>query len=200
MIVCSTFALSLGAFAAQSKRANETYSATTDEGSELDGVDRSNAAPTYIAPAIQTTTLETPAPPKAAHVSKKKTKKSKVSLVSTASANPNFDPVPRGQEESIARRLKLVEIMIRRYGRAYDYRMHTLRDLENILAKLDAESAKNQPPVQQVQYQPQPIQVVAPPAPDANRNTMSPAPTAGTPVNEDGLEDSDSAAAAARSF
>jgi hypothetical protein len=38
----------------------------------------------------------------------------------------------------MGRRLQLVDSIIRRYGRAYDYRTHTIRELEQILAKLNA--------------------------------------------------------------
>ncbi len=48
-----------------------------------------------------------------------------------------FDPVPSDQVEALGRRLKLVETLIQRHGRAYDYRMYTIRDLERILASLD---------------------------------------------------------------
>jgi uncharacterized protein YkwD len=48
-----------------------------------------------------------------------------------------FDHVPSDQVDSIARRLKLVEVLLRKYGRAYDYRIHTLSELETILANLE---------------------------------------------------------------
>lgn len=60
----------------------------------------------------------------------------------TPGADPkiNFDQVPAGQAESVAQRLKYVEIIIRKYGRAYDYRTMTLRDLQAVLGQLDAAS------------------------------------------------------------
>lgn len=50
----------------------------------------------------------------------------------------SYDPVPSDQINALGRRLQLVDALIRRHGRAYDYRTHTVRDLELILAKLDA--------------------------------------------------------------
>lgn len=50
----------------------------------------------------------------------------------------DFDPVPSEHAASIAGRLKLVEVLITRYGRAYDYRIHTQRELEAILNELEA--------------------------------------------------------------
>jgi hypothetical protein len=49
-----------------------------------------------------------------------------------------YDPVPSDQIDALGRRLQLTDALIRRHGRAYDYRTHTVRDLELILAKLDA--------------------------------------------------------------
>lgn len=52
-------------------------------------------------------------------------------------AAPAYDPVPASQAEPIIKRLKLVEELIRKYGRAYDYRNHTLKQLEGVLASLE---------------------------------------------------------------
>jgi hypothetical protein len=49
-----------------------------------------------------------------------------------------YDPVPSDQIDALGRRLELVDALVRRHARAYDYRTHTVRDLELILAKLDA--------------------------------------------------------------
>jgi hypothetical protein len=49
-----------------------------------------------------------------------------------------YDLVPSDQIDPLARRLQLVEALIRRHARAYDYRIHTVPELETILAKLDA--------------------------------------------------------------
>jgi hypothetical protein len=51
-----------------------------------------------------------------------------------------FDRVPLTQADGIARRLRLVEDIMRRHGRAYDYRSLTVHDLEMILAELDAQA------------------------------------------------------------
>lgn len=52
-----------------------------------------------------------------------------------ATAKPAlFEPVPAEQIEAISKRLKLVDLILRKYGHAYDYRMHTLRELETVLA------------------------------------------------------------------
>lgn len=59
-----------------------------------------------------------------------------------------FESVPHEQVEPIAKRLQVVEALLRRHGRAYDYRMHTLKELENILASLEPELPP--PPAPQV--------------------------------------------------
>ena len=48
-----------------------------------------------------------------------------------------FDPVPSDQADSLVRRLHLVEALITRHARAYDYRIHTVKELEGVLAELD---------------------------------------------------------------
>jgi hypothetical protein len=60
--------------------------------------------------------------------------------VSTRWQSARFDPVPQPQRDGIARRLGLVEEILRKHGRAYDYRSLTVRDLETILAELDAQA------------------------------------------------------------
>lgn len=52
-----------------------------------------------------------------------------------------FDPVPSDHIESIAGRLLIVEEILRKYGRAYDYRSHTTNELQRILTKLDRAAA-----------------------------------------------------------
>ena len=59
----------------------------------------------------------------------------------------SYDLVPSDQLDPLAKRLQLVELLIRRHARAYDYRTHTVRELGMILAKLDAETT----PVSQAQ-------------------------------------------------
>ena len=50
----------------------------------------------------------------------------------------NFDPVPPTRVDSILKRVKLVETLLKKYGRAYDYRTVTTQDLEKILAQLES--------------------------------------------------------------
>ncbi len=52
-----------------------------------------------------------------------------------------YDPVPTEHRVSILRRLKLIEALIERHGRAYDYRLFTTPDLEAILKQLDGPQA-----------------------------------------------------------
>ena len=49
-----------------------------------------------------------------------------------------FELVPANQAEPIIHRLKIVEELIRKHGRAYDYRMHTIKELQSILSQLDS--------------------------------------------------------------
>lgn len=51
-----------------------------------------------------------------------------------------FESVPPEQIEGISQRLKLIDQLLRKYGRAYDYRIHTIKELENILSELDAKA------------------------------------------------------------
>jgi hypothetical protein len=51
-----------------------------------------------------------------------------------------YDRVPIEQTNGVAKRLGLVEEILRKHGRAYDYRSLTVRDLEQILAELDAQA------------------------------------------------------------
>ncbi len=57
----------------------------------------------------------------------------------------SFDTVPDEQKDGISKRLELVSQLIKRHGRAYDYRQHTLKELRTILAELD-EKAFQVPP------------------------------------------------------
>lgn len=58
----------------------------------------------------------------------------------------SYDPVPSDQIDALSRRLQLVDALIRRHARAYDYRTHTVHDLELTLAKLDASIAPKAAP------------------------------------------------------
>lgn len=60
-------------------------------------------------------------------------------------ASAAFDPVPSDQSPALVKRLRLVELLISRHGRAYDYRVHTVRELESMLAQLDSPGASKRP-------------------------------------------------------
>jgi len=47
-----------------------------------------------------------------------------------------YDKVPPNYRELMLDRLEIVKALIRDHGRAYDYRIHTKRDLEKVLADL----------------------------------------------------------------
>jgi hypothetical protein len=49
-----------------------------------------------------------------------------------------FDQVPRERRDTIRGRLVLVDRLILRFGRAYDYRTHTTAELRAILTELEA--------------------------------------------------------------
>lgn len=77
-------------------------------------------------------------------------------------ATASFDTVPAGQSDAILQRLKIVENLVRKYGRAYDYRAHTLKELQLIQSTLESTAA----PVAAPQAAPIPTApVVAAPAP-----------------------------------
>jgi hypothetical protein len=118
----------LPAFAAQPRKAvqQEVYSATESETDEP------------AAPALPLTVAR---PKQAAGIAKpNQTAPSKIAPKLPDSAL-SYDLVPSDQVDPLAKRLALVETLIRRYSRAYDYRTHTVRDLQMILAKLEAANA-----------------------------------------------------------
>lgn len=85
------------------------------------------APPQEIYPAMETEDLRTtPAPAKSPKA---------------PAQDLSYDPVPSDQIDGMATRLHLVEALIRRHGRAYDYRVHTVRELQAILAKLETPPA-----------------------------------------------------------
>jgi hypothetical protein len=57
----------------------------------------------------------------------------------------SFDSVPSPQIGPVTQRLKVVEEILTRFGRAYDYRSHTLRELQAILKQLDEVTRPDQP-------------------------------------------------------
>jgi hypothetical protein len=60
-----------------------------------------------------------------------------------AQASPNYDTVPIEQTDAFVKRLGLVTEILKKYGRAYDYRMHTLKELETVLAELGRAEVKS---------------------------------------------------------
>lgn len=121
LISLMTSSLASSAFAKSPRKKLETYPATDEAaGSFADGLDEPLPHPT---PA--------PAP---------KGIKSRVlsnQAQATKSKKILFDLVPENQIEPIASRLELVGEIIRKHRRAYDYRVHTVKELEQILAALD---------------------------------------------------------------
>ncbi|HTL13450.1 MAG TPA: hypothetical protein VL588_13235, partial [Bdellovibrionota bacterium] len=49
----------------------------------------------------------------------------------------HYDPVPSDQVGPLVNRLELVAQLMARYGRAYDYRIYTTRELQEILGGLE---------------------------------------------------------------
>ena len=64
----------------------------------------------------------------------------------TAGDRFSFDPVPQAHAESVAGRLAIVADLIRRHGRAYDYRALTTQELETIRGELDRADGAGPPP------------------------------------------------------
>lgn len=54
----------------------------------------------------------------------------------------SFDAVPEDQVQPLLRRLKLVEALIQKHARAYDYRVITSKELEVILNSLERSNKK----------------------------------------------------------
>jgi hypothetical protein len=121
---------STAAWAAKSPRVPEVYSATETENTV--------AHPLAVNPSARKL-MNTPTPSSSqAHSIARQQLAGQAAPHQTA---PAYDPVPSDQKDSMSRRLKLVDMLIHRYGRAYDYRMHTVRELEAVLAQLDGAAA-----------------------------------------------------------
>lgn len=54
-----------------------------------------------------------------------------------------YDAVPKGHAAKIAQRLRIIEKLILRHNRAYDYRSKNLRELQEILASLETKKRKS---------------------------------------------------------
>lgn len=134
------------------KRNNPTFPATEDSPSEevISSAPGYRGMPAPQRPEQQDVQLESlsaepvraapspvrvPSPKQRVAISKKtKTSKKKTVVVS-------YDKVPTSQSKPFVDRLHLVETLVSKYGRAYDYRSMTVPELEAVLEKLDAEAA-----------------------------------------------------------
>lgn len=72
-------------------------------------------------------------------VEKKQAGQTLVASVATKGPQKNFDEVPSDQAEAIVERLSLVEEILIKHNRAYDYRSHTQKELKTILSELNKE-------------------------------------------------------------
>jgi hypothetical protein len=125
----------------------EVYSATEDDAVMLDQGD----APPAPSPAHLEESDDNPTPPpvKPKRKASKKVAKSKAAAqpgelakapevpVIAAGAPKAYDLVPSEQKDAIVERMKICEVLIEKYGRAYDYRVHTLKDLRAVLEDLE---------------------------------------------------------------
>ena len=128
LIVC--FAAS-SAFAAK-KKARDVYPATEDTPSE----EVIQSAPGYSAAAAH----QAPAPITVSAVAAPQAAAAPQALAGSSS---KYDSVPGAQAEPLLRRLRLVEELIAKYGRAYDYRTLTVTQLQAILGELDAQASQS---------------------------------------------------------
>ncbi len=85
--------------------------------------------------ALQTTT---PAP------EVQNTKPGEAAQKADSSSNP-YDAVPADQINPLMKRMQLVRELVQSYGRAYDYRTHTVAELQGILAGLKQKRAQSAP-------------------------------------------------------
>ncbi len=69
--------------------------------------------------------------------------KKAVVAASPAVSATSADRVPEDQKSALSERLVVVQDIIRRHNLAFDYRTHTVAELKEILAKLDAAKAKD---------------------------------------------------------
>jgi hypothetical protein len=128
-----------GAFAAKhsKKTAPETYTAADPDPMEA------SASAVTSQQAGTAPPEDRPAPPSAGSVHAQVTTTPPPSASRWQTAP--FDKVPPPQTDGISRRLHLVDEILRRYGRAYDYRTLTVKDLEMIQSELDAKYSTTSP-------------------------------------------------------
>ncbi len=176
--------------------AHEIYEATEDEVDNLPPPRPLN--PDQIVKLKRKAPIKSAAAPKAAPVVRSRelprekqqqpgivpTQKAVAAKLAPAPADEAFDLVPSDQMHPLVRRIHLVEEIVRKHARAYDYRIHTIAELEKILAELDA-AAAGQPAPKAPEQQPaaqQPSQQSEPSRPspiDAGEGASLPAPPSG---------------------
>ncbi len=141
-----------------SKKATETYAAQEEAASE--NIANEVSAPEQVAPVksepkrvapktaaktapapVQETKAEAPAavaqPEVLDRVAALEKEVAQLKNSKKTAANA-FDPVPENQRGAILKRMQLAEKLVHSYGRAYDYRVTTVKELEQILASLEA--------------------------------------------------------------
>jgi hypothetical protein len=151
LLVTITTVLVFTAFdAAAQKKAEvqETYAATDGPSTpeELPELPEAPGTPEVeAAPVEVTSSVEVKTQVSSPHITKVTVKKKKGKLVKLDKIEkklaPNqklvtYDTVPLNQSAAMVQRLKLVEDIIRVYGRAYDYRAYTLAELQEIQTHL----------------------------------------------------------------
>lgn len=135
LLVTITTVLVLTAFDAAAKtqiQVQETYPATDGTSTPEELPEIGSEAPVEVTSSVQVKT-EVSASKKGA--SKKKLARSESSPKKQLAPNQklvSYDSVPPTQTEAMLARLKIVEDMIHVYGRAYDYRVYTLAELQEI--------------------------------------------------------------------
>ena len=67
-------------------------------------------------------------------------------FMSTQVGAPSYDPVPSDQVDPLVKRLKIVQELIEKHARAYDYRIYTTKQLLAILDQLTPKTTPTPPP------------------------------------------------------
>lgn len=125
-LLCCSFTLSAAnAALSKGKKTGAIYSATEEGPSE----EVISSAPGYSGTDAIPTTQSAPLP-------------IKTDAPALAPASARYDAVPSSQTEPLIRRLHLVEQLISKHGRAYDYRTATVTQLQEILGNLDSQASQ----------------------------------------------------------
>ncbi|HLD98727.1 MAG TPA: hypothetical protein VJB59_00620 [Bdellovibrionota bacterium] len=66
--------------------------------------------------------------------------------IATQAGAPSYDPVPSDQVDPLVKRLKIVQELIEKHARAYDYRIYTTKQLLAILDQLTPKTTPTPPP------------------------------------------------------